>query len=133
MPAPAEALEPGLGGAEGDALHRDVLDVDLQQRREAEIPEGGRHDDKVRLRDLVGEAEAGVVRLPLGQEGVPLAEGLRRQGVEGLLHEAAAGHFIVRAQVFQEGLGQPGAAGLLPPDAAVDVERLHACSSLLSR
>ena len=32
-----------------------------------------------------------------------------------------------------ETLRQPGAAGLRPPDTAVDVECLHAFSSLLSR
>ena len=61
---PTEALQARLRGTEGDAVDRDLLDVDLQQGREGKIPERSGDDDAVRLRELVRVAEARMVPLP---------------------------------------------------------------------
>lgn len=111
--------------AEGDAVHRHVLDVDLQDGREAQVPEGGGKDHHVGLGELVGIAEAGMIqRAPL-QQPLPLVEKGPRLGQHTLSHGIHHGDMVLPLiHRPQESLAQLFGTGFLPPDTAVYKQQL---------
>ena len=60
----------------------DILHIDAQGRRIAQIPVGRRHHHRVCGAELAGQVKDRRIPGPHGGQGVPLTEHLRRKGLE---------------------------------------------------
>ena len=130
----AQALQACFGAAEGNAVDRDLLNIDLQERREGQIPERGGHDDQVGLRELVRVAKARMIPLACCEKLLALGKIALFEIGQILRHEIEVLHAAVRRKGGQERVCEAFRPGIFAPDAAVDIENVpHACPSLSRR
>ena len=87
---PAKALQALRAGAEGDAVDADVLNIDFQERRKGQVPEGRGNHDFVRLCKLMRQGKARVRKRALIQKPLPGVEKFSRQRAERLLRQRQA-------------------------------------------
>ena len=86
---------------ERQLIHGHIFNIDLQHGREAQIPERSRHDDPVRIPELMGIAETGMVKLLFRQQSIPLRQGIRVQKLQSFFRKDHFFECPVRMQIAQ--------------------------------
>ena len=114
----------------GQSIGGDVLDVDPQNGGKAQVPEGGRNQDPIRLVKLPGQGEHRPAKVPGRRQGLPLFQGGQEIWVDVQGFQGDGLHLRLGAGLpegGEKGLRQGAGPGVRTPQghAAVNIEKFH--------
>ena len=133
MRSPAEAFEPFLRRTKRDPIDGHLFNIDLQKRREGQIPERRGDHDQIGLRKLVCIPEARMIAPVFFQQCLALVKIAVLEVGKIFCHQIQPRHGAVGRQCGQKRLGQLSGVGRLAADTAIDKQNVFHCVRSCSR